>query len=115
MIRLARRYVGAHAATGPLLYVRPTPTAAYGEWVTIRAPGQPERRGQVIDAGAEVVGGWRVDRHDSWSRRAASWTVNRLTSARERILPAAIVPHRSRNDPRPRMPVSISSVIHEFS
>ncbi len=51
---LPRRYRGAHAAAGPLLYVRPTPAAALGEWVTIRAPGQLERRGQVIDAGVEV-------------------------------------------------------------
>ena len=51
---LPRRYRGAHAAAGPLLYVRPTPAAALGEWVTIRAPGQVERRGQVIDAGVEV-------------------------------------------------------------
>jgi V/A-type H+-transporting ATPase subunit B len=51
---LPRRYRGAHAAAGPLLYVRPTPAAALGEWVTIRAPGQLERRGQVIDAGVDV-------------------------------------------------------------
>ncbi len=51
---LPRRYRGAHAAAGPLLYVRPTPNAALGEWVTIRVPGQPDRRGQVIDAGADV-------------------------------------------------------------
>jgi V/A-type H+-transporting ATPase subunit B len=51
---LPRKYHGAHAAAGPLLYVRPTPAAALGEWVTIRAAGQPERRGQVIDAGVEV-------------------------------------------------------------
>jgi vacuolar-type H+-ATPase subunit B/Vma2 len=51
---LPRRYRGAHTAAGPLLYLRPTPSAALGEWVTIRAPGQLERRGQVIDAGVEV-------------------------------------------------------------
>jgi undecaprenyl-phosphate 4-deoxy-4-formamido-L-arabinose transferase len=34
-----------------------------------------------LDAGADVVGGARVDRHDSWFRRAASRAVNRSTSA----------------------------------
>ena len=29
----------------------------------------------------EVVGGWRKSRQDPWPRRAASWAVNRLTSA----------------------------------
>ncbi len=53
-MRLARTYRGAQAAAGPLLYVRRTPYAALGEWVTIRAAGQPDRRGQVIDAGAGV-------------------------------------------------------------
>ena len=28
----------------------------------------------------DVVGGWRVNRHDAWLRRAASWAVNRVTS-----------------------------------
>lgn len=31
--------------------------------------------------GTEVVGGWRQSRQDPWPRRAASWAVNRLTSA----------------------------------
>ena len=50
----ARRYRGAQGAAGPLMYVGPTPGAALGEWVVITAPGQAPRRGQVIDAGAEV-------------------------------------------------------------
>ena len=54
MTRLPRRYDGAETAAGPLLYVRPTPSAALNEWVTIHVPGQPPRRGQVIDAGVEV-------------------------------------------------------------
>ena len=33
-----------------------------------------------LGGNVDVVGGWRVNRHDSWVRRAASWTVNRLTS-----------------------------------
>jgi V/A-type H+-transporting ATPase subunit B len=52
---VARRYRGAERATGPLLYVRRTPTVAFGEWVTIQAPGEPARRGQVIDAGQDVA------------------------------------------------------------
>ncbi len=55
MIPVARRYRGAERATGPLLYIRRTPTVASGEWVLIHAPGQPPRRGQVIDAGREVT------------------------------------------------------------
>lgn len=31
--------------------------------------------------GVDVVGGWRTRRHDGWLRRAASWAVNRVTSA----------------------------------
>jgi V/A-type H+-transporting ATPase subunit B len=49
-----RRYHGASGVAGPLLYIRRTPTAALGEWVEIRAPGQRPRRGQVIDAGREI-------------------------------------------------------------
>ncbi|MBI1961749.1 MAG: glycosyltransferase [Candidatus Rokubacteria bacterium] len=35
----------------------------------------------ALAAGAEVAGGRRVTRHDPWLRRAASWAVNRVTSA----------------------------------
>jgi len=52
---LARAYRGASAATGPLLYVPRTHRAAMGEWVVIRAPDQPPRRGQIIDAGDEIT------------------------------------------------------------
>ncbi len=34
-----------------------------------------------IAGGVEVVGGCRVDRDDPWLRRAASWAMNRATSA----------------------------------
>jgi undecaprenyl-phosphate 4-deoxy-4-formamido-L-arabinose transferase len=34
-----------------------------------------------LDEGADVVGGWRTRRHDARLRRAASWVVNRVTSA----------------------------------
>jgi len=55
MNSVSRVYHGAERATGPLLYIRHTPTAALGEWVLIRAPGQAPRRGQVIDAGKDVT------------------------------------------------------------
>jgi V/A-type H+-transporting ATPase subunit B len=55
MIPVSRVYHGAERATGPLIYIRRTPTAALGEWVLIRAPGQLPRRGQVIDAGRDVT------------------------------------------------------------
>jgi len=54
MSRMARIYHGAQAATGPLLYLRPTYGVTLGEWVAIDAPGMPTRRGQVIDAGEAV-------------------------------------------------------------
>jgi V/A-type H+-transporting ATPase subunit B len=42
------------AVTGPLLYVSGTEGAVLGEWASIEVPGQPPRRGQVIDAGRDV-------------------------------------------------------------
>ncbi len=45
----------ARAAAGPLLYLTGAPDPALGEWVRVRVPGQPERRGQVIEAAADVV------------------------------------------------------------
>lgn len=50
-----RTYHGAHGAGGPLLYVRNTKNVSFGEWVTLRSPGQPNRRGQIIDAGDAVT------------------------------------------------------------
>ena len=44
----------------------------------------PEEIPRLLEAltdGVDVVGGRRVSRHDSWARRAASWVVNRVTSA----------------------------------
>jgi V/A-type H+-transporting ATPase subunit B len=52
---LARTYHGAQSAGGPLIYLRATPLVAQGEWVVIRSPGEPPRRGQVIDAGEQVT------------------------------------------------------------
>ena len=52
---VVRRYHGADAVRGPLLFLRGTRAAVLGEWVTIRAPGALPRRGQVIDAGEEVT------------------------------------------------------------
>ena len=43
-------------------------------------PEEIPRLLERIAAGADVVGGYRVSRHDPWFRRTASWLVNRLTS-----------------------------------
>lgn len=52
---IARAYLGASQAAGPLLYVTGAQRVALGEWVTVESPGQPDRRGQVIEAGAVTV------------------------------------------------------------
>jgi V/A-type H+-transporting ATPase subunit B len=52
---VARVYRGAQAAAGPLVYVSGAQRAALGEWVVVEVPGQPDARGQVIDAGADVA------------------------------------------------------------
>jgi V/A-type H+-transporting ATPase subunit B len=52
---VTRTHRGAHALAGALLYVERTARVAMGEEVVIRAPGQAPRRGQVIDAGAEIT------------------------------------------------------------
>lgn len=49
-----RRYQGAQAVRGPLVFLRRTPAAVLGEWVTLRSPNATPRRGQVIDAGEDV-------------------------------------------------------------
>jgi V/A-type H+-transporting ATPase subunit B len=51
MIPMAREYHGVAGLAGPLLFLRRTPGAIAGEWVTIESPGQAARRGQVIEAG----------------------------------------------------------------
>ncbi len=51
---LPRTYFGAHSAAGPLLYLPRVARAALGETVNIRADGR-SWRGQVIDAGEEIV------------------------------------------------------------
>jgi V/A-type H+/Na+-transporting ATPase subunit B len=48
---IARTYKGAKELAGPLLRLGQTRRAALGEVVTIKGPGQPDRRGQVIEAG----------------------------------------------------------------
>lgn len=50
-----RTHRGAHALAGALLYVEGAQGVAMGEDVVIRAPGQPTRRGQVIDAGTGIT------------------------------------------------------------
>ena len=48
-------YRGATAAGGPLLFLEHTRRVALGESVLVRQKGQPDRRGQVIDAGSRVT------------------------------------------------------------
>jgi len=50
-----RTHRGAAAAAGPLLFLERTPRVALGEWVVVRLRDQPDRRGQVIDAGAQTT------------------------------------------------------------
>lgn len=54
-MRLERTYRGATAAGGPLLFLAGTQRVALGEQVIVRLDGQPERRGQVIDAGEHAT------------------------------------------------------------
>jgi V/A-type H+-transporting ATPase subunit B len=54
-VTLSRTYLGARAAAGPLLYVAGAQRVALGEWVTVQSPGQPDVRGQVIDAGDQMT------------------------------------------------------------
>ncbi len=50
-----RTYHGARGLAGALLYLENTASVAIGEAVDISEPGQPPRRGQVIDAGRDVT------------------------------------------------------------
>jgi V/A-type H+-transporting ATPase subunit B len=52
---LVRTYHGAAGASGPLLFLRDTRRVALGEWVTLAMPGEPPRRGQVIEAGERIT------------------------------------------------------------
>ena len=52
---MERVHRGAAAAAGPLLFLERTRGVALGEWVVVRQPGAPERRGQVIDAGEHAT------------------------------------------------------------
>ena len=52
---IARTYRGARAAAGPLMYVSGAQRVALGEWVVVQVAGQPDVRGQVIDAGEEIT------------------------------------------------------------
>ncbi|MBZ0238889.1 MAG: V-type ATP synthase subunit B [Deltaproteobacteria bacterium] len=52
---VARTHHGARGLAGALLYVDDARGAAMGEIVELRQPGQPTRRGQVIDAGQAVT------------------------------------------------------------
>jgi V/A-type H+-transporting ATPase subunit B len=50
-----RVHLGAAAAAGPLLFLERTRGVALNEWVIVRQPGAPDRRGQVIDAGEHAT------------------------------------------------------------
>jgi V/A-type H+-transporting ATPase subunit B len=52
---LQRSYLGAAGAAGPLLFLRGARRVALGEWVTLALPGEPSRRGQVIEAADELT------------------------------------------------------------
>jgi V/A-type H+-transporting ATPase subunit B len=54
-MRLERTYRGASGAGGPLLFLANTRRVALGEQVIVRLEGQPDRRGQVIDAGEHAT------------------------------------------------------------
>lgn len=54
MTGLQRIHHGAQSIAGPLLYVANTRGAVLGEWAHIEVPGQPPRRGQLIDVGAKI-------------------------------------------------------------
>jgi V/A-type H+-transporting ATPase subunit B len=52
---VARTYRGAAGLAGSLLYVRAAQRVALGEWVVVQSPGQPDARGQVLEAGTDVT------------------------------------------------------------
>ena len=52
---LRRTYAGAAGAAGPLLFLRTARHVALGVWVTLELPGEPARRGQVIEAGEQLT------------------------------------------------------------
>jgi V/A-type H+-transporting ATPase subunit B len=52
---MTRSFRQAHSLAGPLLVLSGAPRVALGEWVRVRVPGQPDRRGQVIEAGTNAV------------------------------------------------------------
>jgi V/A-type H+-transporting ATPase subunit B len=55
MIPVTRNLNGARGIAGPLLYLGGASRVAIGEWVEISEPGQPDRRGQVIEATADAA------------------------------------------------------------
>ena len=55
MTTLSRRYTGAAGVSGQLLFLDRTQRVALGEWVRISMHGEPERRGQVVEAGTHTT------------------------------------------------------------
>ena len=54
-LTFTRTYRGAAGAAGPLVFLRGAAHVALGEQVRLELPGQPVRRGQVIEAGDSVT------------------------------------------------------------
>lgn len=55
MRAVAREYLGAASASGPLVYLEGTDHAALGEWVILEMEDEPPRRGQVIEVGRTLT------------------------------------------------------------
>jgi V/A-type H+-transporting ATPase subunit B len=55
VIPFGRRYRGARAASGPLVEVGSARGAALGEEVELRSPGEPPRRGVVLETSADAT------------------------------------------------------------
>jgi undecaprenyl-phosphate 4-deoxy-4-formamido-L-arabinose transferase len=78
-IRLARNY-GQHAAVFAGLSRCEADAVVTLDADLQNPPAEIPRLIEALDAGADVVGGWRRDRHDSLFRRTASRAMNRLIS-----------------------------------
>ena len=52
---IERTYRSAAGVAGPLLFLEGARRVALGEWVRVRVPAQPERRGQVIETSERLT------------------------------------------------------------
>jgi len=78
-IRLARNF-GQHAAVFAGFTICSADAVVTLDADLQNPPGEIPRLIEALDAGADVVGGWREHRHDSPFRRLASLAMNRLIS-----------------------------------